>query len=55
VISALAGGASAIGGTLVAVIGGAPAPRGVVCTTWLGGSARPLRRWSSIRSMASMK
>src|SRR5882757_5219266 len=37
VICAPGGGAAAIGGTLPAVIGGAPTPRGVVCTTWLGG------------------
>jgi len=33
VISAPTGGEAAIGGTLAAVIGGAPGPRGVVCTT----------------------
>ncbi len=38
-----------------AVIGGAPTPRGVVCTTWLGGNARPCRKWSYIRSIAWMK
>ena len=42
VISALAGGEAAIGGTFAAVIGGAPGPRGIVCTTWLGGSGRAL-------------
>src|SRR5262249_41438806 len=53
VIWALAGGASAMGGTSAAVSGGggAPGPRGVVWTTWLGGSGRPCRRWSYIRSI----
>src|SRR5689334_20230288 len=55
VISAFDGGESAIGGTLAAVIGGAPTPRGVVWTTWLGGNARPCRKWSYIRSIAWMK
>ena len=44
VICAFAGGALVIGGTLAIVIAGAPGPRGVVCTTWLGGSAPPCRR-----------
>src|SRR5262245_51404458 len=47
-----AGGESAIGGTFAGVIGGAPAPRGTVWTTWLGGSGRPCRRCSYIRSIA---
>ena len=56
VICTFAGGASAIGGTLASVIGGAPAPRGVVCTTAHGGiRGRPFRKWSYIRSIAWMK
>jgi hypothetical protein len=55
VICTFAAGLSEIGGTLASVIVGAPTPRGIVCTTWLGGSGRPFRRWSYIKSIAWMK
>ena len=40
-VIAFAPGADAIGGTWAGVIGGAPAPRGVVFTTFEGGSGVP--------------
>src|SRR5262249_46458886 len=55
VMRALTGGGSASGGAVAVVIGGAPGPRGIVWTTWLGGRGRPLRRCSYIRSIAWLK
>ena len=53
-----AAGAATKGGTLAAVMAGAAPgtpPRGVVRTTWLGGSALPDFKWAYIASIAWLK
>ena len=53
-----AAGATAIGGTLPAVMAGAAPgvpPRGVVRTTWLGGSAVPFFSFAYIAFIAGPK